>query len=53
MLWKTTAGGIRIGDDRACILIDANGDLVIQGREVRIEAETIRLQANRITQNGT
>ena len=53
MLWKTTAGGIRIGDDRACILIDANGDLVIHGREVRIEAETIRLQANRITQNGT
>ncbi|MCG5509246.1 type VI secretion system Vgr family protein [Ectothiorhodospira lacustris] len=52
MLWKTAAGGIQIGDGMAGIRITAGGDVVIQGREVRIEAETIRMDADRISQNG-
>ncbi|MCG5494986.1 type VI secretion system Vgr family protein [Ectothiorhodospira variabilis] len=49
---QSQSGEIHIGHANAGIRLTPRGELVIQGREVRIEAETIRVQGDGITHNG-
>ncbi|ANB01841.1 hypothetical protein ECTOBSL9_1060 [Ectothiorhodospira sp. BSL-9] len=49
---QSQSGEIHIGHAHAGIRLTPRGELVIQGREVRIEAETIRVQGDGIVHNG-
>ncbi|MCG5515485.1 MULTISPECIES: type VI secretion system Vgr family protein [unclassified Ectothiorhodospira] len=49
---QSRSGDIHIGHANAGIRLTSQGELTIQGREVRIEADTIRVQGDGIVQNG-
>jgi type VI secretion system secreted protein VgrG len=49
---QSRSGDIHIGHANAGIRLTSQGELTIQGREVRIEADTIRVEGDGIVQNG-